>query len=141
MGERVFDIGEADALIPRLEFFIGKIQTCARCLREEVGALAAERGTAVEELSMPQILRLRPRLHAVVEEINRYVGEIEDLGGVLKDLELGLVDLPATIGGERAYLCWQYGEKAIGFWHGLEDGFAGRQPLTRPAGKPDGYLQ
>lgn len=117
------------------------IQACARCLRDEVGAIAAETGTAAEALSMPQILRMRPRLHAVVEDISRYVREIEELGGVLKDLELGLVDLPANIAGERAYLCWQYGEPAIGFWHRLEDGFGGRQPLARGAGKPTRYLQ
>jgi hypothetical protein len=63
------------------------------------------------------------------------VREIEELGGVFKDLELGLVDFPTQIGGECVYLCWQYGEKAIGYWHGMDDGFTGRRPLKRRVGR------
>jgi hypothetical protein len=139
--ERVFDVDEADALIPRLEFLVGRLQSCARQLRDGVSGLAAEREVPVASLSMPEVLRLRPGLHRLVEEISRVVNEIEELGGVLKDLELGLVDLPADIGGERVFLCWQYGEKAVEFWHRVEDGFAGRQPLRRRARTPSRYLQ
>jgi hypothetical protein len=90
---------------------------------------------------MPEVLRLRPGLHGLVEEINRVVHDIEELGGVLKDLELGLVDFPTDIAGERVYLCWQYGEKAVGYWHRVDDGFSGRKPLRRRAVTPSRYLQ
>ena len=57
------------------------------------------------------------------------VEEIEALGAEVKDPELGLVDFPAEREGETVLLCWRVGEDEIGYWHGLEEGFAGRRPL------------
>jgi hypothetical protein len=48
---------------------------------------------------------------------------------VLRDLDSGLVDFPAIRDGQEVYLCWIEGESDIGFWHGLEAGYAGRRPL------------
>src|SRR5262245_2370931 len=62
------------------------------------------------------------RMRALVEEI-------EALGAEVKDPALGLVDFPAEREGETVLLCWRVGEAEIGFWHGLEEGFAGRRPL------------
>jgi hypothetical protein len=31
--------------------------------------------------------------------------------------------------GRVVYLCWKLGESEIRFWHEVEDGYAGRQPL------------
>ena len=59
-------------------------------------------------------------------------GEIESTGCVLRDLDTGLVDFPFRArGGATVFLCWRVGEPAIGFWHGPDEGFAGRQPITR----------
>lgn len=59
-----------------------------------------------------------------------WVAEVEALGVVLKDVQRGLVDFPATgpDGGEVC-LCWQLGEEGIGFWHDLDSGFQGRKPI------------
>jgi hypothetical protein len=40
-----------------------------------------------------------------------------------------LVDFPSLRRGEKVYLCWKLGEERIGYWHGIEEGFAGRKPL------------
>lgn len=48
---------------------------------------------------------------------------------VLRDLERGLIDFPSLRGDEEVYLCWVEDEAEIGFWHGPEEGFAGRRPL------------
>jgi hypothetical protein len=141
MSDPMFNVDEADALIPRLELLVEELQRLARELREEVNVLAGESGRPVAELTMPVVLKLRPELHRIVEEINQSVQRIEDVGGVFKDLELGLVDFPTEIAGEPAYLCWQYGEKTIGFWHGMDDGFAGRRPLETRARTSRRYLQ
>src|SRR5262245_40311354 len=54
---------------------------------------------------------------------------IAALGGVPKDLGLGLVDFPHMRGGETVNLCWKYGEEQVRFWHGLDEGYAARKPL------------
>jgi hypothetical protein len=55
--------------------------------------------------------------------------ELREREVVLRDLDRGLVDFPAMREGQEIYLCWEEGEDEIGFWHDLETGFAGRQPL------------
>ena len=61
--------------------------------------------------------------------IARCVNEIHERGAIVKDLDEGLVDFPAQREGEEILLCWRLGEEDVAFWHGLEEGFAGRRPL------------
>jgi len=51
------------------------------------------------------------------------------MGIELKDPELGLVDFRSIREGREVYLCWQLGEEHLSFWHEIDTGFAGRQPL------------
>jgi hypothetical protein len=55
--------------------------------------------------------------------------QLQDAEVVLRDLDRGLVDFPALRDGREVYLCWLEGEEGIGYWHDLEAGFAGREPL------------
>ncbi len=55
--------------------------------------------------------------------------EIANLGVEIKDFERGLCDFPHLRDGEVVYLCWQRGEEQIEWWHEVDAGFAGRQPL------------
>jgi hypothetical protein len=57
------------------------------------------------------------------------VNGIHGAGAVVKDPDTGLIDFPALRQGEEVCLCWRVGEDAIEYWHGLEEGFAGRKPL------------
>lgn len=61
--------------------------------------------------------------------VARCVEGIHELGGMVKDLDEGLVDFLAARGGEDVLLCWRLGEDEITHWHGVEEGFAGRKPL------------
>ncbi|MDX6452811.1 MAG: hypothetical protein QOH16_2860 [Gaiellaceae bacterium] len=55
--------------------------------------------------------------------------KLEELGVVLKDLDLGLLDFPSVREGEEVLLCWHVGEESVATWHGLEEGYAGRKPI------------
>lgn len=57
------------------------------------------------------------------------LAELQGAGVLLRDLDRGLVDFPAVRDGREVYLCWVEGEPEIGFWHGPDDGYAGREPL------------
>jgi hypothetical protein len=65
---------------------------------------------------------------------------IESTGCVVKDLDVGLLDFPARIGGEDVYLCWRLGEDRIRFYHRQDEGFAGRRPLD-PRDRDGGAVQ
>jgi hypothetical protein len=70
---------------------------------------------------------------AIARDIDVFEHELEELGIVLKDRRLGLVDFPGEIDGRRVWLCWRLGEATIQYWHDLEAGYAGRQPLPAAA--------
>jgi hypothetical protein len=80
---------------------------------------------------------LRPRdfaeAQAQVESeaagVARCVEGIHELGGLVKDVDQGLVDFPGLRDGEEILLCWRLGEDEIEHWHTLDEGFAGRQKL------------
>ena len=57
------------------------------------------------------------------------VERIHALGAIVKDIDSGLVDFPALREGEEVLLCWRLGEDEIAWYHGHDDGFAGRRPL------------
>ena len=71
--------------------------------------------------------------------VNTWVRVLADFNGVLrefqrreiqiKDLDRGLVDFPALIGGKEVFLCWEQDEEDVEFWHELDAGYAGRERL------------
>jgi hypothetical protein len=63
-------------------------------------------------------------------ELEAYQRELRDLGIQLKDSRLGLIDFPSEIGGRTVLLCWRLGEPEVQFWHEVNSGYAGRQPLS-----------
>jgi hypothetical protein len=62
-------------------------------------------------------------------QLRDYLARLQDAEVVLRDLDRGLVDFPAIRDDREVYLCWVEGEDEIGYWHDLEAGFAGREPL------------
>ena len=78
----------------------------------------------------PQELQnVQVRLDEEVAGIARCVARIHEAGGLVKDLDVGLVDFPARRDGMEVLLCWRLGEDEVGYWHGLDEGFSGRKPL------------
>ena len=63
------------------------------------------------------------------EKLDALVHQIQDTGAQIKDINTGLLDFSALKNGREVYLCWQYGEDDIQYWHEVEAGFAGRQPI------------
>ena len=63
------------------------------------------------------------------ERFDALIHQIQNTGAQIKDINTGLLDFSALKDGREVYLCWQYGEEDIAFWHEVEAGFAGRQPI------------
>ena len=64
-----------------------------------------------------------------MQTLKREIKKLEDLGCVLKDLNIGLIDFPAVRLRDRVWLCWKLGEDVVGFWHGLHEGYAARKAV------------
>ncbi|HUK28065.1 MAG TPA: DUF2203 domain-containing protein [Candidatus Acidoferrales bacterium] len=65
-----------------------------------------------------------------MERMEKEIKKLEELGCILKDMSLGLVDFPAVRLGTRVWLCWKLNEKRVEYWHSREEGFAGRKPVV-----------
>jgi len=73
-----------------------------------------------------------PALSQMVHDFERLdvlIHKIQDTGAQIKDINIGLLDYSALKDGREVYLCWQQGEGDIAFWHEVEEGYAGRQPI------------
>jgi hypothetical protein len=108
MSERAWTLEAARALLPDVR---------ARTARavEEAEALGQER--ALHAADAPERGALEERIEAVVM---RWAREMEALGLEVKGL--WLVDFDSGSG----YYCWQWPEERLEYYHGYEEGFAGR---------------
>lgn len=124
---RLFTVAEANALIPRLELIVRELQAQAQVVRVRVAQLMDEQ---TEPPDLEALSRSDPAVGTAIRAIAENAQAIEEMGCFLKDIDLGLVDFPAEIGGKAVFLCWQYGEPQLVAWHALDSGFANRQPLA-----------
>jgi hypothetical protein len=131
---RLFTIDDANAEIPRLGALIERMQRSALVLDRERLECAAGHGG--EEITPAVLLRERPAARRAADELQGVMTEIQRLGVQLKDVELGLVDFPSEHAGRPRLLCWQYGEPAVAYWHGRDEGFAARKPLAGTHARP-----
>ena len=76
-----------------------------------------------------ELAALHEQLEQRTTELAAIVDELHELGVQVKDLDSGLVDFPSFRDGQQVLLCWRLGEDEVAFWHGLDEGFAGRHPL------------
>jgi hypothetical protein len=77
----------------------------------------------------PQAAVLEREVAALAAELEHFQRELASLGVEIKDYVQGLVDFPAERDGRVVCLCWRLGEPAVEFWHEVDAGYAGRQPL------------
>ncbi len=138
MSQRLFTADEVNRLIPRLTELMETAMERHRQalslqerLREDRARVAASGG---ERLDARDWKARAERLDGLGIEVRQILQEILDLGGVTKDVEIGLVDFPGRAPGggpdQVVNLCWKYGEDAVEFWHGMNEGYAQRKPLA-----------
>ena len=130
MADRLFTLEDALALLPTVRQLLIEIQSGKREVEERSAALdrllAATGGNG--HLTA-DVARAREALQHAAAALERLMGELDETGAELKGIDEGLIDFPSERGGRVVYLCWRLGEETIGFWHELDAGFAGRQPL------------
>ena len=122
--ERHFTIEEANALLPRVEPML-------RALRDARGRLTDTEAHEALAGAAPANGGGDPgrTVGNAFLEVRGLLLELQELGLVVRDIDRGLIDFPAILEGHEVYLCWELDEKTIGFWHELESGYGGRQPL------------
>ena len=93
---------------------------------------ALELQTEIEETPKSSKLRaaLQEQMEITIDRLHDLLDELSAIGCDLKDYQAGLVDFTGRHQGRDVCLCWKLGEDTIGFWHEMNTGFAGRQPVS-----------
>jgi hypothetical protein len=130
---KTFTLDEAQQLVPVLDGLLKRAMDSkhdAERLEEDHQQLRhsifMSGGLAV---NIAAVARNRAGVEAALRRAKDAVEEIDAIGVQVKDLDTGLLDFPCEIDGEIVLLCWKSGEKRIEYWHTVDAGFRGRQPL------------
>ena len=144
MADRYFELHEAQELLSIIAPYLEH----ARVQKQKVDGLNEDLAHAAARImvlggSIPphnELSRKKTERDEFVSQVQDTVSKILETGCLVKDVDEGLVDFPSLLNGEEIYLCWKLGEKRIEFWHGVQEGFAGRKPLddsSRDESPPD----
>jgi hypothetical protein len=129
-----FDLYEANALIPKLEYYFGEL---AR-LQRGVNRLAKEAEKLGVELTADEKPKLtgnlgvdifRRKCSTLAREYADIMDEIHSLGVIVEDPDLGVVNFYSLIEGDEVILSWQYGEAEVTHWYRANEDFMARRPL------------
>ncbi|HVS21772.1 MAG TPA: DUF2203 domain-containing protein [Pyrinomonadaceae bacterium] len=124
---KLFTVEEANSLLPSVRRIVKSIQRSHRRLLSHEGTAkraaegAAHGGGGTSHGT--QYARL-------LIDLSLSANQLESLGVQLKDYARGLIDFPSMRDGRVVLLCWKADEgDQLEWWHDIEAGFAGRQPL------------
>ncbi|MGI9145885.1 MAG: DUF2203 domain-containing protein [Chloroflexota bacterium] len=130
---RTFTREEAEVLLPEVDRLLGEAQILSQNLtRAERDAETAERKVRANGKVQPQATGDSPEAarRAVARQLALRVERIQQMGIVVRDVQSGLIDFPSVRDDRVVQLCWRRGEPLeLRWWHEVEAGFAGRQPL------------
>ncbi len=130
---RTFSLKEAQDMLPVLESLLrGSMK--AKQEIEEIDSEFQKLSTQIfidggRFVDVPYWAHRRAQREKSLQRAKDALGEINAIGVQVKDLDTGLLDFPCKVGDDVILLCWKLGETAINFWHGMEEGFAGRKPI------------
>ena len=122
---KLFTVEEANALLPKIQELLDDLTLHRDALREKAPHIEPILRAAGENGGG------RVGSEYGVEAYNLYLAirRIRELGVLLKDLDMGLLDFPHEREGRIVFLCWHPPEERVEYWHEIEAGYAGRQPL------------
>jgi len=132
---RRFTLREVESLLPEIEKAIRE----AVSLKSQMDDVESKLQSITQRvIMMGGILVDREAVYAQrllhdrnAERLKTTVESLQESGCIIKDLDIGLIDFPTLFRDREVYLCWKMGEHGIQFWHGVDEGFAGRKPIDQ----------
>ncbi len=136
---RFYSLDDANALVPDLAEVTARLRDQRSELVGLRDAYRDREGSLIEDLIAeqpsesaddPELRLLRLRMRGLVDQMQADVAWLDERGLVLRDIPTGLLDFPAVVSGQQAWLCWRLGEERVGWWHRTDEGVAGRRPIA-----------
>jgi hypothetical protein len=136
---KTFSLDEAQSLLPVLESLLKRAIEGKRNAEEKETALQELRQriflSGGMQVNVISVTRQRAEIEKFVQQAKDAVEEIDSIGVQVKDVDTGLLDFPCVLDSEIVLLCWKMGESRIDYWHTVDAGFRGRQPLDERFGR------
>ena len=135
MPDRTFTLDEAQCLLPVLESLLRTAINAKQIIEEADAELQALHHRIFLSggmfLDIVPLARRRAERAKAEQQAKDALAEIDSIGVQVKDLSVGLLDFPCEVEGQTILLCWKLGEKSITYWHGVQEGFAGRKTIDQ----------
>ena len=132
---RRFTLAEAQSLIPRVDRLLREAVSLKSQYQEAEEAVQAvmQRVTLMGGMMVDRdrVIDSKNRRDETRSKLGTAIEQVQEVGCVVKDLDMGLIDFPTLLREEEVYLCWKLGEPAIAFWHGVNEGFRGRKAIDQ----------
>ena len=122
---KLFSVEEANALLPELRGLLEGVALHRDALRERAPHLEP----ILRSASHNGGGRVGSEYGVEAYRLYRVIDRFRELGVILKDIDVGLLDFPHEREGRIVFLCWHPPEERVGYWHEIEAGYSGRQPL------------
>lgn len=116
---------EANNLLETVRPMVGELMEIGERIRTRQPEIWSVVEKSAGNGGNPELSRLLPDF----DRLDAILHRLQDMSIEVKDLTVGLIDFPAQHNGRIICLCWKYDEASIQFWHEVEAGFAGRQPI------------
>lgn len=132
MPARLFTPSEANSALEEVRPVAERLVALRERMREleqTQGSLVTAIGGNGAGYAAGDLRAAQSELGGLGEAARACIDRLDELGVALKDPDLGLLDFPARREGEDVELCWHVGEEAVGFWHRIGEGYAGRKPI------------
>jgi hypothetical protein len=132
---RRFTLREAEELLPDVARWLRSAMASrknAAEIEEQMNALLVRINVfGGIQVDVNRVAEMKSGKQQAIEKLKQALGEIENSGCLVKDLDTGLVDFPTMLDDTEVYMCWKLDEPSIGFWHHTSEGFAGRKLIDR----------
>lgn len=129
----LFSVEEANRLVEEIRPQLERLRAQKRefdKLEMRIGLLhVATQGADERNPDARELVAQGDKRQRLGERIARELGELQEFGVVVKDLDRGLCDFYALRGDRLVFLCWQLSEPEVAHWHALDSGYNGRRPL------------
>jgi len=127
LSKKYFTIDEAENLLPKIEKILRRTIQLNKAI-ELLGSIEIEVYDN-DYVNLRRITKTNKQFHKLSYELYENIENLEDMGCLIKDLDIGLTDFYHRFEGRDILLCWKLGEKGIKFWHEVDSGYMGRNQI------------
>ncbi len=129
MKSKLLTIHEANRMLPLLRSIVVDIRSSWNQIiskRSELESLEKSKRDDQGDHDNQEIEELKTELNLLIERINNYIREVEDLGCFVEEFKRGIINFPSLYHGRKVFLCWGLDDESVEFWHELDESYNDR---------------